>query len=99
MSSRAKPRDLTNAEHVTQVGKVLRSEPDWHSAQDDIRWVLVGLGILGKHRLLNRYWGSAQQIAIPFVRELQAAIQDFGRCLQFQRFRYQLFARWYIQRL
>jgi hypothetical protein len=27
--------DLSIAEHVTQVGEVLRSEPDWHSAQDD----------------------------------------------------------------
>src|SRR2546423_1695044 len=35
MSSRAKSRDLTNAENVTQVGEILRSEPDWHTAQDD----------------------------------------------------------------
>ena len=27
--------DLPTAESVTQLGKVLRSEPDWHCAQDD----------------------------------------------------------------
>jgi hypothetical protein len=41
VSSRAKgmatgrSADLTNAEDVTRVGEVLRSEPDWHIAQDD----------------------------------------------------------------
>jgi hypothetical protein len=32
--------DLTNAENVTQVGEVLRSEPDWHIAQDDIAFLV-----------------------------------------------------------
>jgi hypothetical protein len=40
MSSRAgiatgRSVDLTIAGHATQVGEVLRSEPDWHIAQDD----------------------------------------------------------------
>jgi hypothetical protein len=47
MSSRANgtatgwSADLSNAEHVTQVGNVLRSEPDWHIARDDNLWVLT----------------------------------------------------------
>jgi hypothetical protein len=41
MSSRAngiatgRSAGLTNAEHVTQVGEILRSEPNWHIAQDN----------------------------------------------------------------
>jgi hypothetical protein len=34
-SSRAESRDLPNSEDVTQVGEILRSEPDGHIAQDD----------------------------------------------------------------
>jgi hypothetical protein len=34
VSSRAESGDLANAAHVTQVGEVLRSEPDWHIARD-----------------------------------------------------------------
>ena len=47
MSSRAngvatgRSADLTNAGHVTQIEEVLRSEPDWHIAQDDNLWDLV----------------------------------------------------------
>jgi hypothetical protein len=41
MSSRAKSRNLTKAEDVTQVGEILRSESDWHIAQDDNAGVLV----------------------------------------------------------
>ena len=44
MSSRAngiatgRSADLSIAEHLTQVGEILRSEPDWHIAQDDNLW-------------------------------------------------------------
>ena len=61
MSSRAngiatgRSADLPTAACVTQVGEVLRSEPDWHIAQDDILWELGYLGIHHvSHRALNK---------------------------------------------
>jgi hypothetical protein len=52
MSSRAKSRDLPNAEGVTQVGEILRSEPDWHIAQDDT------VELVGRRVVRLRAWQS-----------------------------------------